>query len=571
MVKRNFQVKVFLFIFLIALFIGSFALAQEKINSYDVQAQIQKNSSVLITEDIFYDFGTEYRHGIYRDIYTKDINVDVKSVVDENGNKYKYDLSKTGDNIRVKIGDANQTITGEHQYIITYLVKGAVKFLPDHDEFYWNVTGNNWPVPIEGVLININFPQVEDFLGEKNLKCYVGQFGSTREDCQYSFDGTAHFRTTRLLDEGEGLTVVFGWPKGVVSPPSTIEKITDSAKKYWPLIIPVLMFVYLFSVWWKKGRDIKLHRSIMVQYDLPNELRPIEVSYILKQKTTYIDLSATIIDLAVKGYIKIKETEQKKFIGKTKDWTFIKQKDYVMDKTLEPFEWTLLSKLFVQKSEVAVSSLRQKFYEEFKEIKENVSTEMVLDDYFVSDPEKAKSTFIGIGMGLLIGSFILIKVLSIFIPFVRNLNGWYAFIIITCAFLFIIFGALMPKKSKKGTEMMWHILGFKEYITRAEKYRAQFQEKENIFEKFLPYAIIFGCTKKWAKAFEGIYKTPPTWYEGAVYGTYFSPVNFSESLNKSLAGIGGALASQPGGGKDGSGFSGGFSGGGFGGGGGGSW
>lgn len=127
----------------------------------------------------------------------------------------------------------------------------------------------------------------------------------------------------------------------------------------------------------------------------------------------------------------------------------------------------------------------------------------------------------------------------------------------------------MPKKTEKGTEAYWKILGFREYINTAEKYRVQFQEKENIFEKYLPYAIIFGLADKWAKAFEGIYLQPPTWYEGE-FGPRFTTYAFVNSLNHSLSSINSAFISRSGGG--GSGFGGGgFSGGGGGGGGGGSW
>lgn len=592
---------------LLFLFSSGFALAQEKINSLDVSAQIEENGTVLVQETIIYDFGTDYKHGIYRDIYAKNIEVQVKSVLMD-GTEWKYEIINSSNNVRVKIGDPRLTISGIHTYSIVYLVKGAVKFLPDHDEFYWNVTGNNWAVPIEIASINIDFPLVEDFLGGKNLKCYTGQFGSAREDCQYFFDGTAHFKTTQLLNAGEGLTIVFGWPKGVVLPPSALEKAADFAKKYWPFVLPILVFVCLFWVWLKKGNDPSIKKSIVVQYGLPKDLRPIEVAYILHQKITPRDISATIVDLAVKGYLKIKETETKKFFSKQKDWILIKQKEFANDQTLEPFEKRLLTGIFspsneavlsdsssrfknilqkrfsnteiveqfreslspeasLAKNEVAISSLKEKFYRDVESIKDLASKEMVLDDYFTTEPSKTKRKYLSIGFVTVIAIAFILKYI---VGFSSYFLGWQLWLIIAvCGLIIMVFSAVMPKKTMKGTETLWHILGFREYITKAEKYRAQFQEKENIFEKFLPFAIIFNCTKKWAKAFEGIYKTPPAWYEGVVYGAYFSTTDFSKSLDSSISGIGGALAATPGG--SGSGFSGGSSGGGFGGGGGGSW
>jgi uncharacterized membrane protein len=141
------------------------------------------------------------------------------------------------------------------------------------------------------------------------------------------------------------------------------------------------------------------------------------------------------------------------------------------------------------------------------------------------------------------------------------------FSILISGILFLIFSPFMPKRSKKGTEAFWYILGFRDYIETAEKYRAKFYEKENIFEKYLPYAICFDLVDKWAKAFEGIYKNPPKWYEG-YYVRTFSTRSFSNSLNSAISSFGGILATRAGGT---SGFGGGFAGGGGGGGGGGSW
>jgi uncharacterized membrane protein len=134
----------------------------------------------------------------------------------------------------------------------------------------------------------------------------------------------------------------------------------------------------------------------------------------------------------------------------------------------------------------------------------------------------------------------------------------------------LFFSSIMPKRTQKGADVYWQILGFKEYINTAEKYRLQFTEKENIFEKYLPYAIVFGLTEKWAKAFEGIYNTPPSWYEGIYQGT-FNAVVFTNSFNGMISNLNSA-STAPRSSSSGSGFGGGgFSGGGGGGGGGGSW
>ncbi|HTM68392.1 MAG TPA: hypothetical protein VL426_03775, partial [Candidatus Binatia bacterium] len=136
----------------------------------------------------------------------------------------------------------------------------------------------------------------------------------------------------------------------------------------------------------------------------------------------------------------------------------------------------------------------------------------------------------------------------------------------------LLFAPLMPRKTPKGVEAYEHAWGFREYIDKAEKYRIEWQEKEGIFEKFLPYAMVFGVAEHWTRAFAGMNLPPPTWYEGRAWsgGTFNSAVLFG-SLTAMNGAMSSAMTSRPQSSSSGSGFGGGSSGGGFGGGGGGSW
>jgi uncharacterized membrane protein len=137
----------------------------------------------------------------------------------------------------------------------------------------------------------------------------------------------------------------------------------------------------------------------------------------------------------------------------------------------------------------------------------------------------------------------------------------------------LAFGAFMPKKTEKGVRALEHARGFREYLATAEKYRLQWQEKEHIFETFLPYAMVFGVADKWSEAFKDIALPPPNWYEGGVSAAgQFNAGRFLISMGVLQSGLTKAVSAQPHKGSGGSGLGGGgFSGGGFGGGGGGSW
>jgi len=556
-----------------------FGFSSEKIKNFFVEITINKDSSFLIKESILYDFGSNLKHGIHRDIPIKDIKIKVLKVVDEFENPYPFQISKEGGYLKIKIGDPKKLITGQHTYNIFYQVYGGLGFFGDHDELYWNVTGNEWEVPIEKSEVLIHLPEK---ISEENLKfdCFTGPFGSKEKDCRFRSDdnGNINFQSNGSLRSREGLTIVLGWPKGLIKEPSIIQRFFWNLEIFWPLFIPLFAFIYLFKEWWEKGKDPRIKKTIIAQYEPPDNLRPAEVSLIMKQKVQPRDVSATLIDLAVRGYIKIREVKIKKFgIFKKNDYELIKLKNFDdFKENLRDYERELLRRIFIPKSErellssvsgqqtTLLSSLENKFYQNLSKIMKEVYSGISQFKYFTSDPQKVAGKWLTLGMAIISISFILL---------IPHFSGFILFIsLLISGILFCIFSPFMPKRTEKGTEAYWKILGFKEYINTAEKYRAQFYEKENIFEKCLPYAIIFGLVNKWAKAFEGIYNNPPSWYEGD-FGPRFTTLIFINSIDRSLSHVNSAFLSRPGGGVRGvSGFGvGGFAGGGGGGGGGGSW
>jgi len=148
--------------------------------------------------------------------------------------------------------------------------------------------------------------------------------------------------------------------------------------------------------------------------------------------------------------------------------------------------------------------------------------------------------------------------------------GWFLSVSV-CGLIIAAAARTMPKKTRKGRDALIAARGFEEYLSRAERREIELQERQNYFEKFLPYALAFGIADKWARAFEGIQTKPPNWYSGD--GGVFRPTLFAHDLNLASRSMSSAMVSQPrsSGGSGGSGFSGGFSGGGRGGGGGGAW
>lgn len=566
----------------VVLFAFPVRAAGESIQNFDATYILNKSGLIEVEEKIQYDFGSNYRHGIYRFIpyiYKLDngdtarINLSNFTVQDTRGNGYQFEKYTENNNVVLKIGDPNSTITGVHSYVIGYQVKGGLKYLDTGDEFYWNVNGTGWEVPVTQATATVKYPAD---IPQESIKytCYTGVYGSNTKCAKAKLiDGEVGYEATNM-GAGQGLTVVAGFPKGtfeVMDAGFMGSGLSSSIVAVLALvasIFPLLTFVYMLRHWWKYGRDPKGRGTIVAEYSAPDGLSPIEVGTLLDNRVDNKDLSSEIIYLATRGYLKIRR-EPGKGIFKKEDYTLTKlSTGKGADNT---FDNTLLSGIFGVSDEVTMSSLKNEFYTNIPSIKSQVHDKLLKDQYFKSRVATTIGKYIGIaavvgfvgfwasvGLGALtggIGGFI-------FAP---------AFII--SALIIGGFGLLMPARTAKGVEAKEKILGLKEYMSVAESDRVKFhnapKKDPKKFEELLPYAMVLGVEKEWAKQFEGIYKGNPGWYDDPS-GRIFVPLVFVNNLNSFTAVATQNMISSPS--SSGSGFGGGgFGGGGFGGGGGGSW
>jgi uncharacterized membrane protein len=543
----------------------------EEIKSFTSDITLHTDSSYVVQETIIYDFETNKHRGIYRDIpyqYKRpegnfNVRISIQNVQDENGIPYPYTLSHEGKNLRITVGDPDKTVMGIHTYRITYSVLRGILNFKDHDELYWNVTGNEWTVPIQMVKSIVHLPAgaVSDTL---QTACFTGAYGSTEKNCALKTDiSSVTFTTTKSLGVREGLTIVLGLPKGIFIEPTLWQQILWFVQDNWVVFVPFIVFFILLYRWFKYGRDPETGKHIAPMYDAPKGMTPAEVGVLVDEKADPRDISGALIQLAVKGYLKIKEVETKVLFFKHKDYEFTKLKE--ADDALKEYEKMLLNGIFDSGDTKNLSALKDSFYKTLKDIKKELYTLVTKDGYFPSNPETVRSIYYGIGFFCILAVF-----------FLESFMGFAAIIsIIICGILIIIFSSLMPRKTAKGMDAYIEILGFKLYLSRAEKKQIDFfnapEKKPEVFEKFLPYAMALGVETAWAKEFEDIYKNPPDWYEARDMHT-FNSLLFINTLNSFTTTAASTMASTPSSaGSGGSGFSGGGSGGGFGGGGGGSW
>lgn len=562
------------------------------IENFHSQIAIQQTGVVNVVETISVDFRNTPKHGIYRDIpYQYDDNgkqvytaISLVSVL-QNNIPIQYTTTQTNGYKEIKIGDPNNTIVGRNVYTITYTATGVLRQINNYDELYWNATGNDWPVSIEKAETTVTLPKD----GITRVTCYEGVTGS-QAPCQSNLDSqqTATFAATNVLASDSGLTIVVDFKKGLV--PILTAK---PPLPYWELLFvwpSVLVFAGIVFVgisfigffWYRNGRDywfagvlfgtkeqkgtakpLRAHETISVEFTPPEKLRPAEIGVLVDERADTLDVTATIIDLATRGYLTITEVPKKWMFGKI-DYLLTKATPKKDKLGLEAYEQLLLDRLFLKRRQVKLSSLKRTFYSDLKQVKQALYDDVVTKGLFQSDPEKVRRKYFFVSIVLLVGG------IWWFVYGFNQMTVLFGDAGLGCALdglILIIMSRYMPQRTAYGRELYRRSKGYYLFIGGAEKYRQRFYEKQNMFNEILPYAIVFGLTKKFAKQMQNMGITPQQtdWYIGShpfVTGVFIGNIDtFSNSLSTAMA----QAPSQSGG------FSAGSSGGGFGGGGGGSW
>jgi hypothetical protein len=211
------------------------ARSAERIISYGSDITVNDNASMVVRETIkVRSNGDQIKRGIYRDYPTR--------YHDRMGNKYvveftvtevlrdgkpePYHMEEVGNGQRVYIGEQNVLLDpGEYTYTLTYTTNRELGFFKDHDELYWNVTGNGWAFPIENASATVHLPPGIPAQSIQ-LDGYTGFQGDRGKDFEAAEENqTVTFRCTRPLHPAEGLTIVVSWPKGYVSEPTARDKL----------------------------------------------------------------------------------------------------------------------------------------------------------------------------------------------------------------------------------------------------------------------------------------------------------------------------------------------------------
>jgi len=328
--------------------------ATEEILDYHSDIWVQQDASLLVRETIrVRSLGIQIQHGIYRDFPTR--------YKDQLGNRYtvhfeiveasrdgqpeKFHMEDQGNGERIYLG--NETVIlppGEYIYTLAYTVNREVGFFADHDELYWNVTGTGWVFPIvqasATVMLPSNVPEASI-----RMDGYTGPQGARGKAFTSSIGtgDTVSFRCTKPLAAGEGLTIVVSWPKGYIREPNYEDRLRyfldDNRATLVGAAGLLLVLLYYAVVWLRVGRAAT-KSSIVPLYEPPTGISPAAMRYLVRMGFDDKTFTAAILDMAVKGYLTIKEA----------GGTYSLKRSNAGEESLAPEESAAAAKLFLKRS-----------------------------------------------------------------------------------------------------------------------------------------------------------------------------------------------------------------------------
>ena len=570
------------------------------IDTYHVDIEVGEDNTFHITETLTYNF-VQAHHGMTRVIplwHTRNREDGSESKIYAKVSNVKCSdpiasTERDSKNYTIQVGSADAYVHGEKTYTLSYDYAMGKDPLRKVDELYFNIVGTEWECPIANISWEIHMPKAFD---ATSLGYSVGNYAASGYDTDMLqstvTDQTITGSYAGNLNAYEGITVRCTLPEGYF-----IYKIN-----YMPYVLVALVVLLCAILFWFTGKEDKV--IPVISFEPPEGYNPLDVAFVEKEAVSNTDMAALLIYLANKGYLRIEQNKGKDSFSMTKI------KDYDGDNNIEAL---YMKGLFRRGNTASTKSLaKDSFYEDVDKCITKENKKMKEKKFFFPTAMPKFLYFIGICVvagvyGILARSmpmtiafaalcFVLGGLLSpvvkeglsnldhkitpvvcviIFVIAAVIFNAfapktWIAFVVCgiadTILALFMFFGS---KRTKAGNQVYGQILGFKEFIKKAELDRLKMLVEENpsYYYDVMPYAYVLGLSEQWIENFETMHMPEPDWYSGR------DP--FGDAVFYSMVRSANACATAPetsGGGSSGGGFSGGgFSGGGSGGGGGGAW
>lgn len=569
---------------------------RESILDYQSNIDVQADGTLIVQEIIRVNaLGQSIHHGIYRDFPTH--------YRDRLGNLYVVGFELLGatldetpvnsrvegrsNGVRIYLGDPNRILSpGVYTFTISYTTNRQMGFFPDHDELFWNVTGNGWAFPIEHVSSTVRLP-AQIPAGAVKLSGYTGPQGSMAQDLtwQASSDGTYDFSSTHPFQPYTGLTILLKWPKGYFAEPTLQDKIGYILKDNQSALILscglLLVLCYYVIAWYLVGRD-PAPGPIVVQYEPPADFSPAAVRELVRMGFDNKAFTTAVLNMAVNGYLKIKED-----FG---TYTLIATGSD--GENLAPEEQLAGAALFTNTNDIilrnynhseisaAISMLKGALRKKEEKVLFNtnmwvivpaviLSVGLLIAASYADGPQNVPAVaFICLwltiwtiavsamvvteaslckrvfteqhhkmaaaGQATLTGLFLIPflggEVMGLFL-LAKTASILVAVLLLGTVSLHVLFHFLMKAPTQTGRSILDKIEGFKRFLSAVEGDRLNRVNPPDltpaVFEKFLPYALALDVEQAWAKKFSGVLSAAGTTLGGS--GGAYSPGWYSGS------------------------------------------
>lgn len=573
---------VFSFVLLL-ITLNTYSNEQERIISFNANINIETNGEIKVSETIKVYGGIDnIKRGIVRTLPLHRVHSEGKkqrtnyrvTEVYRDGKEEKFFIERANGQLEIFIGNKDVHLKpGIYEYEIRYTVRNQIGFFDDFEEIYWNVTGSDWAFSIEKASATIQLP---DSVQAINTACYTGATGSTARDCQARVESnTVFFETTTPLHPGEGFTVAASFPKGTI-----VNRLEDTpaekrTKLIYAAIAIILILVFYYLSWRKVGVDPQ-KPVIIPTFDPPYGWSPAVARFINRRVFDSKVLTSAIINMAVKGSIKILYKDKKYHLentGSTESLTyeeklahdalFAKDNSIIIDyserktidacnkilkKTLKS-RWNIKKYFSYNSKYLVLGALINVLFIIIYIITTNTSgfTPVFIPIYtilivtgikIIESGTQNKKTAIKL-LAIIMGTMLVVMLLAAAILQMLSTSD-----VITTSFLmllmilFIIYSFLIEAPTNLGAEVTAALQGFRMYMETAEENRLNLltppQKTPELFEKLLPYAVALDVENEWSNKFDSVLNQSqyqPHWYSGNKQLTYTS---FASALSKSF-------------------------------------
>jgi hypothetical protein len=568
-----------------------------RIDDYQEVVSIDASGTASVQLTIAFNFGTDAGHGPYLTFPTRQaINGDpdhwrmvdytIGGVTSPSGANTQVVTEGSDGNLIIKVGADGHTYTGVQTYVISYTARGLIapkQATSGLDEFNWNAVGDGWEVPIKKVSVKVTGPAAIS-----RTACWYGSEAS----CSSSHTGQAATFTASGVGNGASVQVVAGFPAGtfVGAEPRYTKRFTIAnmfpVNAFTGSVTAALAGGGLFVLYRRTRRSRRDQvylgltpgvapapgqaatvgydsgdSPVAVAFSPPRGARPGEIGTLVDATADDRDITATLVDLAVRNHLTIEQTGPKDFAFTLKQG----------NDELASYETKLISKLFAASGQVTTDDLRDSSYSGMlSEVRSSLYSRVTAElRWFAKNPALSR--------GLAILGAIALIAAGVGVGYLLGFLGWG---LVGLAPILVGLGVLIMnnkfgQRTADGSAVLAQAKGFELYLTTAEAEQIKFEEGIDVFSRYLPYAMVFGVADRWTKVFEqlaaeGSYTFTPYWYYGYGFGNGFGLGGLSTGLNSLSSSVSSSLQAATAASSGGSGFSGG-GGGGFGGGGGGGW